>query len=124
MPIQLVNIRLEDHGKAILVFTVVTIIFLPLNFVTSFFGMNTVDIRDMTATQSLFWLVAICVTAGVLGASVFLAFQGGNILERIHLWLDARRERKANAASTSQRPPPLNLRTNLGDIKRADIYKL
>ena len=27
--IQLVNIRLEDHGKAILVFTVVTIIFLP-----------------------------------------------------------------------------------------------
>ncbi|KAF2215803.1 hypothetical protein CERZMDRAFT_81909 [Cercospora zeae-maydis SCOH1-5] len=35
--IQLVNIRLEDHGKAILVFTVVTIVFLPLNFVSSFF---------------------------------------------------------------------------------------
>lgn len=34
--IQLVNIRLEDHGKAILVFTVVTMIFLPLNFVSSF----------------------------------------------------------------------------------------
>ena len=37
--IQLVNMRLEDHGKAILVFTVVTIVFLPLNFVSSFFGM-------------------------------------------------------------------------------------
>jgi hypothetical protein len=36
--IQLVNIRLEDHGKAILVFTIVTIIFLPLSFVSSFFG--------------------------------------------------------------------------------------
>ncbi|KAF2020936.1 hypothetical protein BU24DRAFT_403998 [Aaosphaeria arxii CBS 175.79] len=35
--IQLVNIRLEDHGKAILVFTIVTIIFLPLSFVSSFF---------------------------------------------------------------------------------------
>ncbi|KXT14936.1 hypothetical protein AC579_3067 [Pseudocercospora musae] len=48
--IQLVNIRLEDHGQAILVFTVVTIIFLPLNFVSSFFGMNFSDIRDMEKT--------------------------------------------------------------------------
>lgn len=122
--IQLVNIRLEDHGKAILVFTVVTIIFLPLNFVTSFFGMNTVDIREMTGTQSLFWLVAICVTAGVLGASVFFAFQGGNILERLHIWLDARRERKTNAESTPQGPLPLNGLVNLADIDRANIYKL
>ena len=30
--VQLVNVRLEDHGRAILVFTVVTIIFLPLLF--------------------------------------------------------------------------------------------
>ena len=109
--IQLVNIRLEDHGKAILVFTVVTIIFLPLNFVSSFFGMNTRDIRDLNATQSLFWLVAICVTAGVLGASIFLAFQGGDILEKLHLWLDARRERTANANTTLQKPPA-NLRMN------------
>ncbi|KAM0722629.1 hypothetical protein Q7P37_002070 [Cladosporium fusiforme] len=101
--IQLVNIRLEDHGKAILVFTVVTIIFLPLNFVTSFFGMNTSDIRDMTATQSLFWLVAICVTVGVLGVSIFLAFQGGNILEHVHLWLDARRERAVVANAAAQK---------------------
>lgn len=97
--IQLVNIRLEDHGKAILVFTVVTIIFLPLNFVTSFFGMNTRDIRDMNATQSLFWLVAVCVTIGVLGISIFFAFQGGNILEHVNLWLDARRERSAELSN-------------------------
>jgi Mg2+ and Co2+ transporter CorA len=119
--IQLVNIRLEDHGKAILVFTVVTIIFLPLNFVTSFFGMNTRDIRDMTATQSLFWLVAICVTVGVLGASIFLAFQGGEILERLHLWLDAKRERTANA-NTTLPEVPANLRMN--PIDRGNIFKL
>lgn len=112
--IQLVNIRLEDHGKAILVFTVVTIIFLPLNFVTSFFGMNTIDIRDMTATQSLFWLVAILVTVGVLGASVFLAFQGGNLMERLHLWLDARRERADNARAASTRPAGLNAAFKVG----------
>jgi len=91
--IQLVNLRMESSSKAMLVFTVVTIIFLPLNFVTSFFGMNVSDIRDMEATQSLFWLVAMCVTAGVFVASIFLAFQGGKILDRALLWVDARKER-------------------------------
>ncbi|KAK5727500.1 hypothetical protein LTR15_003396 [Elasticomyces elasticus] len=92
--IQLVNIRLEDHGKAILVFTVVTIVFLPLNFVSSFFGMNFVDIRNMDRTQGLFWLVAVCVTFGVVAASLFLAFSGGDILEKLIMWRDARRERQ------------------------------
>ncbi|KAK4556613.1 hypothetical protein LTR86_006184 [Recurvomyces mirabilis] len=91
--IQLVNIRLEDHGKAILVFTIVTIIFLPLNFVSSFFGMNFADIRNTTRKQSLFWIVALCVTAGVVGASIFLAFSGGDILEQLAIWRDARKER-------------------------------
>jgi Mg2+ and Co2+ transporter CorA len=93
--IQLVNLRMESSSKAMLVFTVVTIIFLPLNFVTSFFGMNVSDIRNMQATQSLFWLVAMCVTAGVFVASIFLAFQGGKILDRMLLWIDARKERAA-----------------------------
>ena len=90
--IQLVNIRLEDHGKAILVFTVVTIIFLPLNFVSSFFGMNFSDIRDTAQTQWLFWVVALCVTAGVLGLSLFLAFSGRVMVEKMLIWRDQRRE--------------------------------
>lgn len=48
---QSAEINEEDHGKAILVFTVVTIIFLPLSFVTSYLGMNTSDIRDMDNKQ-------------------------------------------------------------------------
>jgi Mg2+ and Co2+ transporter CorA len=56
--IQLVNIRLEDHGKAILVFTIVTIVFLPLSFVSSYLGMNTADIRNMDRSQGIFWIVA------------------------------------------------------------------
>lgn len=90
--IQLVNIRLEDHGKAILVFTVVTIVFLPLNFVSSFFGMNFVGIRNTDQTQWLFWPVALCVTAGVVGASIFMAFSGSSILEKLLMWRDTRRE--------------------------------
>lgn len=84
--IQLVNIRLEDHGKAILVFTVVTLIFLPLSFVSSYFGMNTRDIRDTEATQSRFWAVSASVTVGVVGLAVFIAFYGSVILETVSLW--------------------------------------
>ncbi|KAK3074334.1 hypothetical protein LTR53_003324 [Teratosphaeriaceae sp. CCFEE 6253] len=97
--IQLVNIRLEDHGKAILVFTVVTIIFLPLNFVSSFFGMNFADIRNMNRNQSLFWAVALCVTFGVVAASTFLAFSGGDILAKAMMWRDARKERHVSTTT-------------------------
>jgi hypothetical protein len=93
--IQLVNIRLEDHGKAILVFTIVTIIFLPLSFVSSFFGMNTIDIREMTQGQGVFWIVSCCLTTGVVGFAVFLAFYGGAILEAFFTWrADRRRPKK------------------------------
>jgi Mg2+ and Co2+ transporter CorA len=88
--IQLVNIRLEDHGKAILVFTIVTIIFLPLSFSSSFFGMNFSDIRDMEQTQRLFWVVAGSLTVGTVAFSVFLAFYGGAIMEWLVSWRENR----------------------------------
>ncbi|KAI5367219.1 Putative Mg2+ transporter protein, CorA-like/Zinc transport protein ZntB [Septoria linicola] len=98
--IQLVNIRLEDHGKAILVFTVVTIVFLPLNFVSSFFGMNFSDIRDMETTQWLFWAVAVAVTISVVASSVFLAFSGGPLLEKFHMWRNTRRDTRMFTTSS------------------------
>lgn len=104
--IQLVNIRLEDHGKAILVFTLVTIIFLPLNFVSSFFGMNFRDIREMKQTQWLFWAVALCVTAGVVGGSVFVAFTGGKIVENFLTWRDRRRELHLSTMTVARQGPP------------------
>jgi hypothetical protein len=94
--IQLVNIRLEDHGKAILVFTIVTIVFLPLSFVSSFFGMNTVDIREMTSTQGIFWIVSSCLTVAVVGFAIFLAFYGGAILEAFFTWRANRAKPKRN----------------------------
>lgn len=104
--IQLVNIRLEDHGKAILVFTVVTIVFLSLNFVSSFFGMNFLDIRDMAQTQWLFWAVALCVTASVVAISIFLAFSGGSIMEKILLWRDRRREQRLSTKTARRQAMP------------------
>lgn len=101
--IQLVNIRLEDHGKAILVFTIVTIVFLPLSFISSFFGMNFSDIRDMERTQSLFWIVAASLTIGTVSFSVFLAFSGGAIIEWFVTWRENRSRRLKNRMAVRQK---------------------
>ena len=43
-----------------------TVIFLPLSAVSSIFGMNTVDIRDMEQGQWAYWAAAIPVTVLVI----------------------------------------------------------
>jgi Mg2+ and Co2+ transporter CorA len=74
-----VEILDDDHGKAIFVFTVVTLVFLPLSFVTSFLGMNTVDIRNQDSTQRLFWAIALPLTLIVIVVAVLAAFKYDSI---------------------------------------------
>ena len=69
----------EDNSKTVLVFTVLTAIFLPLSFVTSYFGMNTKDIRDLERSQTLFWAVGLPVTFAV----VVLAILGANNTDKL-----------------------------------------
>ncbi|KAJ2988060.1 hypothetical protein NUW58_g4175 [Xylaria curta] len=45
----------DTMNKAILLFTGITVVFLPLSFVTSYLGMNLADIRDTTIDQAWFW---------------------------------------------------------------------
>jgi Mg2+ and Co2+ transporter CorA len=45
----------DSQNKAILVFTGVTIVFLPLSFFTSYFGMNLQGIVDTHKTEKYFW---------------------------------------------------------------------
>lgn len=47
----------DRQERAIYAFTLVTIIFLPISAVSSIFGMNTTDVRDMTYSQWLYWLL-------------------------------------------------------------------
>ncbi|OHF04314.1 hypothetical protein CORC01_00653 [Colletotrichum orchidophilum] len=79
---QRIEILDEGHGKAIRVFTIVTLFFLPLSFVTSFFGMNTIDIRDTNYDQRMFWTSALPLTFGVIG----LAFLYGYKWDLIAAW--------------------------------------
>jgi Mg2+ and Co2+ transporter CorA len=72
----LINIKAEDKNVAIFIFTVVTVVFLPLSFVTSYLGMNTSDVRDMEQGQWLFWAIGGAVTAMTLLVVCILAFRG------------------------------------------------
>ncbi|KAI1326114.1 hypothetical protein F5Y16DRAFT_237599 [Xylariaceae sp. FL0255] len=45
----------DTMNKAILVFTAITVVFLPLSFITSYLGMNLVDVRNTNLNQTEFW---------------------------------------------------------------------
>lgn len=80
---QSLEINEEDHGKAIMVFTIVTVVFLPLSFVTSYLGMNTVDIRDMGSEQSLFYIIAIPLTVVTVGACLLIGYNGDDLRDLV-----------------------------------------
>ncbi|KAL8675710.1 MAG: hypothetical protein Q9186_007662 [Xanthomendoza sp. 1 TL-2023] len=74
--IQLIDIKAEGQGKAVMVFTVVTVIFLPLSFVSSYFGMNTADVRELQQGQWIFWAVGLSVTFSTVVVALLVAFRG------------------------------------------------
>ncbi|OTA79326.1 hypothetical protein M434DRAFT_38340 [Hypoxylon sp. CO27-5] len=91
---QAIEILEENHGKAIRVFTIVTVFFLPLSFISSFFGMNTTDIRDTDYDQRFFWTVAIPVTFVVLALAFFYGYKGDSIEDRILTLMHTKSERR------------------------------
>ncbi len=71
--------------------------------------MNTADIRDMDASQSLYWTVAIPVTVTVLAVAFVYGYKGDEIGDWIHDRIRARNDtwlsRPAEVAET--RKPPI-----------------
>lgn len=78
-----VEVRQEDHGKAIMAFTIVTVFYLPLSFVTSFFGMNTVDVRETTSTQVTYWAVSLPLTVLTIVVALLVGFKAERIQESL-----------------------------------------
>ena len=74
--VQLVDTYQEDNNKRLLIFTIVTITFLPLSVVTGFFGMNVQGITSTTYTVKHFWAIAVPVTAGVVIISSIFTYWG------------------------------------------------
>ncbi|KAJ4855919.1 corA-like mg2+ transporter protein domain-containing protein [Trichoderma breve] len=94
---QTIEIMEEDHGKAIRVFTVVTLFFLPLSFVSSFLGMNTVDVRDSNWNQQIFWITGVPMTVVVLSLAWAYGYKG----EEIRDWMIHRMQDQSHQYSPS-----------------------
>ena len=58
------------QSRSVMIFTAITIIFLPLSFFTSYFGMNLTDIVNTAHTSSYFWVVAGPVS-GIIVIAIF-----------------------------------------------------
>jgi Mg2+ and Co2+ transporter CorA len=59
---QSIEVHGEHNTKALYVFTAVTVIFLPLTFISGVLGMNTADVRTMQQGKWLFWAISIPTT--------------------------------------------------------------
>lgn len=122
---QSLEINEEDHGKAIMVFTIVTVIFLPLSFVTSFLGMNTTDIRDMGSSSTLFWAIAVPLTATTMGSVLYIGYNGDDLRDwfsSLYRSLTGKQDRSAGARgiSVAQRKRARN--PSLAGIGEVNFY--
>lgn len=77
--VQLVETFQDDNSKAIFVFTIVTILFLPMSFVASFFGMNVIGINATATTLKHFWVVSLPLTFGVVIPCSIIALKGEEV---------------------------------------------
>lgn len=83
-----VEVQQEDHGKAILAFTIVTMIFLSLSFVSSLLGMNTADVRSLDSGKWLFWTISLPLTVTVGAVVSFVGYCGEGIRESLFTGLN------------------------------------
>ena len=65
----------ESNSQAILVFTVVTVVFLPLSFFTSYFGMNLQGIANTEMNEKNFWMVCGPVTVSIVLLTLVFGFR-------------------------------------------------
>ena len=96
-----VDFTRDRQERAIYAFTLVTIIFLPISAVSSIFGMNTTDVRDMPHSQWLYWAVAIPLTIVVILIGLWFMGELGNLSR----WLLGRPGKGAYAEPVTMSQP-------------------
>lgn len=62
----------DSQNKAVLLFTGVTVVFLPLSFFTSYFGMNLRGVADTDKDENYFW--AVCGSIAFLMVLVLVGY--------------------------------------------------
>ncbi|KAH7324547.1 hypothetical protein B0I35DRAFT_163812 [Stachybotrys elegans] len=90
---ELTEIAKDDHNRAIFVFTVVTVIFLPLGFLAAYLSMSDGPFGDnWNETQSLFWQIAAPLTVGIGSFCLAMAWQESQV-QNARGWVSKRIER-------------------------------
>lgn len=112
------NLRMIESNKdrqeaAIYAFTIVTVIFLPLSFVSSLLGMNTSDIRDMKQGQWLYWGAAIPLTGLII---ILCLLFTGDIID-LAQWMRKLVPRRANVYSHNILPTDSSSNTSESTIE-------
>ena len=74
--VRLVETLQDDNSKAIFVFTLVTILFLPLTFVAGFFGMNLKGIDGSDRDYWHFWKIGGPMTIVIFFLCAFVKIKG------------------------------------------------
>lgn len=112
-----VSITKDRQEQLLYAFTVVTIIFLPMDTVSSIFGMNTADVRDMELTQWAFWAAAIPTGILVILAALWMVGAYGELAA----WL-GKKFRADDGLVLEDRPPPYQrvVREGLLSSRRGD----
>lgn len=99
-----IEMNKDRQENAIMVFTIVTITFLPLSFVSSVFGMNTTDVRDMPYGQWAFWAAAAPLTIVVVAGSLWWAGE----FEGFGKWVQQALSRASSAGGYQRIPEPVS----------------
>ncbi|KAF2803377.1 uncharacterized protein BDZ99DRAFT_171684 [Mytilinidion resinicola] len=107
------NIEIAEEGssKAIMAFTLVTLVFLPLSFVASLLGMSAADIRSMKNTQLLFWEIALPLTAVIGSVCLLVAYRGAELGERIGELRETMRKGRSRRSEMALAPTQSRRRT-------------
>ncbi|KAL8944271.1 MAG: hypothetical protein Q9216_000566 [Gyalolechia sp. 2 TL-2023] len=80
----------DSQNKAILIFTGVTIVFLPLSFFTSYYGMNLSTIVDTPRTEGYFWKVCGSIALFIVVVVSFASFRH----QLKHMWHGRRQTKR------------------------------
>ncbi|KAI0843060.1 hypothetical protein F5Y06DRAFT_292046 [Hypoxylon sp. FL0890] len=98
-----IEVTKDRQEAAVYAFTMVTIIFLPLSTISSIFGMNSSDVRDMELGQWAYWAAALPTTVAVIVTGLWWMGELHNLIN----WLRGLPSRR-NTAYARVSPPAAN----------------
>ncbi|KAI1765348.1 hypothetical protein GGR53DRAFT_270001 [Hypoxylon sp. FL1150] len=99
-----IEVTKDRQEAAVYAFTMVTIIFLPLSTISSIFGMNSSDVRDMDLGQWAYWATALPTTVAVIVLGLWWMGELHNIVD----WLRGLPPTRRNRGYARAKPPAAN----------------